>query len=622
MDLEQDLREMRRNQAESGRGNGVANARRQLGDGGDAEIATATSGLSLNDSVDWRSFCSDTISVDFVETCLLEDDRLAEKLMCITTQSEFDAMFYNGPSKLVLPVDKPPSSIELCDLPIQKASPSIHYVAIDFLRLFTRLVSTPAEVEHAASQLVLDLRNTVLRLQGVSKGQAGTALYHEQKSGDRERVLSALFSTEIDRALPKFHPQLCAIHQFCTRSSNSGGDHVSDIAVLHVAEEALTIAGRVGILFEIKNWGSPSALSELLAYCAESVLLNMTNGDFRPIFGVLMDRDGLQIHVVVPRRNMTVGSDLIVGAPVLAHVQLTDFLSFTSPQASAAVHALFSVVRDVSDQACESPFTDFQRHEPVRGFTTQLGKHVFCNADHTIVCKTFDYYFRPLPPVGRKRQPNVEAINIAWSSDTASVDRVCPDVAFLLVPYFKGSNMPTIAGQFIPVVTQCARLHAAGLVHGDIWLGNMIFVDETKAFLLDFDWTGADNLAPYPVGYMYDSPVLHRHSKARPLQPLRQEHDRYALGSILIECGLETIGSMLVRDPDSKWDKVLFALRESAAKPLHELMLRPRLATNSPEISDEEANRQLRSQEFQQSQKRMLEQSARDRRATSGRGSQ
>jgi hypothetical protein len=81
----------------------------------------------------------------------------------------------------------------------------------------------------------------------------------------------------------------------------------------------------------------------------------------------------------------------------------------------------------------------------------------------------------------------------------------------------------------------------------------------------------------------------------------------YALGSILIECGLETIGSMLVRDPDSEWDKVLFALRESAAKPLHELMLRPRLATNSPEISDEEANRQLRSQEFQQSQKRMLE---------------
>ncbi len=78
-------------------------------------------------------------------------------------------------------------------------------------------------------------------------------------------------------------------------------------------------------------------------------------------------------------------------------------------------------------------------------------------------------------------------------------------------------------------------LHGKGFVHGDFRPNNLIGIieDQTpKLYVIDFDWSGMDGVAMYPIRLNYG---IHWHSDVRSMAVIKKEHDAFFFKSTFDE---------------------------------------------------------------------------------------
>ena len=73
----------------------------------------------------------------------------------------------------------------------------------------------------------------------------------------------------------------------------------------------------------------------------------------------------------------------------------------------------------------------------------------------------------------------------------------------LSVPFREGRHAAGTFGHFIPVLQHLNYLHEHGRVHGDIRAFNIVFKDEQKGWLIDFDYGGKAGVARYPANFNF-----------------------------------------------------------------------------------------------------------------------
>ena len=93
-----------------------------------------------------------------------------------------------------------------------------------------------------------------------------------------------------------------------------------------------------------------------------------------------------------------------------------------------------------------------------------------------------------------------------------------------------GNTKPQFTKDIISALERIEYLHGKKLVHGDIREGNILFSHGT-AFLIDFDFTGAENTT-YSEFYNGKDKIDERHSGACANQPKKYVHDYHALRNI------------------------------------------------------------------------------------------
>ena len=53
--------------------------------------------------------------------------------------------------------------------------------------------------------------------------------------------------------------------------------------------------------------------------------------------------------------------------------------------------------------------------------------------------------------------------------------------------YIKGEHNPQTVRQVVAIIKKLDKLHRQGLVHGDIWLANVLFCKDSNAYIIDLD---------------------------------------------------------------------------------------------------------------------------------------
>ena len=91
-------------------------------------------------------------------------------------------------------------------------------------------------------------------------------------------------------------------------------------------------------------------------------------------------------------------------------------------------------------------------------------------------------------------------------------------------------NRPSTLKHFEPIIKDLDMLHSKGIVHSDVRLQNMLFLENGDAKIIDFDLAN-DVGTDYPTNY--NGNLYGRHEDARAGKPRKIVHDRYSLFCIL-----------------------------------------------------------------------------------------
>ncbi|KAG7341239.1 phosphotransferase enzyme family protein [Nitzschia inconspicua] len=109
--------------------------------------------------------------------------------------------------------------------------------------------------------------------------------------------------------------------------------------------------------------------------------------------------------------------------------------------------------------------------------------------------------------------------------------RSSEDLLIIAVPYRDGRHYAVSPADFLPIIDQLQALHREGFVHGDIRAYNIVFKDDEKGWLIDFDFGGKSDVQPYPKGYrqsLNDGTRMGVEGKA-----ITKYHDWFALGKLM-----------------------------------------------------------------------------------------
>jgi hypothetical protein len=224
-----------------------------------------------------------------------------------------------------------------------------------------------------------------------------------------------------------------------------------------------------------------------------------------------------------------------------------------------------------------------------------LTKNVGANLKENLIFKVFDYRDRwDDVGVSSRRDP---VISQDWIPNCKVVAHQ-QDFTLISYPIIEGNTTARYASEFVPLFEQLEKLHAKGLVHGDIRAYNMLF-PRTGGILIDFDYSGKDAVKQYPDGFWTDLPDTKRHKRAVAGALLRKEHDCFSLGAVLsfyacetdvagwkelvesLQCGRPDLDQSLARlrrigNASVKW------LVESVIDPFGESLTPARGKTSSP----------------------------------------
>ncbi|KAG7341086.1 RIO1 family protein [Nitzschia inconspicua] len=109
--------------------------------------------------------------------------------------------------------------------------------------------------------------------------------------------------------------------------------------------------------------------------------------------------------------------------------------------------------------------------------------------------------------------------------------RSSQDLLIIAVPYRDGRHYAESPADFLPIIDQLQALHKAGFVHGDIRAFNIVFKDDEKGWLIDFDFGGRSDVQTYPTGYRTALVDGTRMGEER--ETITKYHDWYALGMLM-----------------------------------------------------------------------------------------
>ncbi|KAG7357955.1 RIO1 family protein [Nitzschia inconspicua] len=109
--------------------------------------------------------------------------------------------------------------------------------------------------------------------------------------------------------------------------------------------------------------------------------------------------------------------------------------------------------------------------------------------------------------------------------------RSSQDLLIIAVPYRDGRHYAESPADFLPIIDQLQALHKAGFVHGDIRAFNIVFKDDEKGWLIDFDFGGRSDVQTYPTGYRRNLDDGTRMGEER--ETITKYHDWYAFGMLM-----------------------------------------------------------------------------------------
>ena len=84
---------------------------------------------------------------------------------------------------------------------------------------------------------------------------------------------------------------------------------------------------------------------------------------------------------------------------------------------------------------------------------------------------------------------------------------------------------------FVGVVEMLSKMHRYGFVHGDIRLNNMVFPEDGKSYLIDFDFVGKNDSTSYAASFNHG--LCERHKEAVCGRRMMFTHDRSSLAYII-----------------------------------------------------------------------------------------
>ncbi len=103
-------------------------------------------------------------------------------------------------------------------------------------------------------------------------------------------------------------------------------------------------------------------------------------------------------------------------------------------------------------------------------------------------------------------------------------------ISYISYDYYDGDHKPQCLYHFHNIVCMLDKLHSAGYVHGDVRLANLVFGNDGKGYLIDFDLAGLEGTR-YPRLYERHFDVRHEHAIAG--MEMCKSHDRYSLAIIV-----------------------------------------------------------------------------------------
>jgi serine/threonine protein kinase len=127
--------------------------------------------------------------------------------------------------------------------------------------------------------------------------------------------------------------------------------------------------------------------------------------------------------------------------------------------------------------------------------------------------------------------------------------------------YIPGSHIPNRYADFVPVLRQLKRMHSELIVHGDIRLSNIVFCGG-KSTLIDFDYSGTEEIKLYPKGFCTEIDDGNRHVDVRGGVALHRRHDFYAMATLmkLFSCDQDSWNDAIISVENGELDHAVSIL--------------------------------------------------------------
>eukprot|EP01034_Spumella_vulgaris_P023626 gene23626-29865_t len=145
-----------------------------------------------------------------------------------------------------------------------------------------------------------------------------------------------------------------------------------------------------------------------------------------------------------------------------------------------------------------------------------------------IVFKLYDYR-------GRAEGERRAELNIRFIAGCVTVIQQS-DLTLIKYPLVEGDHVAQFSTDFIGVLRHLNQVHEENYVHMDIKAANMVFNhnDGTKSQLIDFDYSGFEDVVTYPSRYNPSIEDGERHRDATRHQRGFKSHDLFSLAHVML----------------------------------------------------------------------------------------
>jgi serine/threonine protein kinase len=156
-----------------------------------------------------------------------------------------------------------------------------------------------------------------------------------------------------------------------------------------------------------------------------------------------------------------------------------------------------------------------------------LGPNCCLDENSNRVLKIYDYRNRENVSESEKRRPTEFYFSFLQAEFVLNTS----NLKIISYPYMHGSHIPSKCTDFVDVLNQLVQMHSRSIVHGDIRLFNILFLNRGGSTLIDFDFSSNNGI--YPPGFCIELFDTLRHSDAKPGNVLHIDHDCFSMAAVM-----------------------------------------------------------------------------------------